>query len=167
MRAKGAAGAAHPLPCSVPQALGRHTEGPSRISNGIPDPWNSTDPWHRQENAVWAQWDTKPPQSDSVLPLLGLGLGCWQGWSPAGWIFVPPALAKPNEVLNQVWGNFSTGPNSHEASRLSLSLPSPGVPPAGTDSLLFPAACGRTCYSKVLLGVIRIKRGLALQRTQP
>lgn len=35
------------------------------------------------------------------------------------------------------------------------------------DSLLFLASCGRSCYSKVLLGVIRKKRGLALWRTQP
>lgn len=42
----------------------------------------------------------KATRSDSVL--LGLGLGGWQGWSPAGWIFVLPALAKLKEVLSHV-----------------------------------------------------------------
>lgn len=76
----------------------------------------------------------------------------------------PQNWQNPMKVLSQVRGNFSTGSNLHrETSRLSLSLPGP----TQMDSLLFPAARGRSCYSKVLLGVIRIKRGLALQRAQP
>lgn len=91
---------------------------------------------------------------------------CWGLDWDAGWAGVQlDGFLSPQRSQNPM--KFSTMCKVVFPQGMTPGLRALPVPPAQMDSLLLPAACGRSCYSKVLLGVIRIKRSLALQRTQP
>lgn len=138
MREKGAAGAADALPRSVPQALGRHTEGPAPSAWGFQVHGMLLTPGTGREVLSGHSGTQTHPKVTQLCSCWGLhwdaGRAGVQLDCP-GWIFVPPALAKPNEVLNQVRGNFSTGrpPGS--------PCPFPALIPPCTDGFPFVSCC--------------------------
>ena len=142
---------------------------------------NVTDRW-QTDSKMQVHWDTEPNQPKRPSGAVAWGLGWDSGRAAVCLVgfLAHPALAKPKKVLSPVQGNSATGADLHETFRLALSPPNPGVPPAQTDSPPIPAARGqassrgglaaprcKSCYSKVLVGVIREQQGLALWRNQP